>query len=159
MRFEFRSIVRGLTFTFADWTSYWKRNKLMKDDIRDRDDVAQLINRFYEKVRANETIGYIFNDVAKVNWEHHLPVMYDFWENVLFHTGTYVRNAVAVHKNLNQLTPLKREHFEEWLTLWKQTVDEIFEGPNAELVKQRAQSIATIMQISILQGGISGKVD
>ena len=129
--------------------------KTMMNDIRDRDDIALLINRFYDKVKANETIGYIFNDVAKVNWEHHLPIMYDFWENVLFQTGTYVRNAIAVHKNLNKITPLKREHFEEWLTLWKQTVVELFEGPNAELVKQRAQSIATIMQISIVQGGIS----
>ena len=128
---------------------------MTKDDIRGRDDVAQLINRFYERVRANEVIGYIFNDVAKVDWEHHLPIMYDFWENVLFQNGSYARNAIGVHKQLNQLTPLKKEHFEEWLRLWKQTVGELFEGPNAELVKQRAQSIATIMQISILQGGIS----
>ena len=127
----------------------------MKQDITDRDDVAKLINRFYETVRANNTIGYIFNDIAKVNWEHHLPIMYDFWENVLFQTGSYVRNAIGVHKQLNQIAPLKREHFEEWLRIWKQTIDELFSGPNAELAKQRAQSIATIMQISILQGGIS----
>jgi hemoglobin len=128
---------------------------MMKNDISNRDDVAKLINRFYEIVRANDTIGYIFNDIAKVNWERHLPIMYDFWENVLFQTGSYVRNAIGVHKQLNQLTPLKREHFEEWLRIWKQTIDDLFSGPNAELAKQRAQSIATIMQISILQGGIS----
>lgn len=126
----------------------------MKRDIQDRNDVANLVNRFYEKVRNNETIGYIFNDVAKVNWEHHLPIMYDFWDNVLFQTGSYARNAIGVHKQLNELTPLHREHFQEWLRLWKENVDELFEGPNAELAKQRATSIATIMQISILQGGI-----
>jgi hemoglobin len=128
----------------------------MKRDINDRNDIALLVQSFYEKVRVNPQLGYIFNDVAKVDWEHHLPIMYDFWENVLFHTGSYNRNAIGVHKNLNQQTPLSREHFNEWLTLWKQTVDSLFEGTNAELVKQRATSIATVMQISIFQGGISG---
>ena len=127
-----------------------------KKDIENRDDIAVLINRFYDKVRSSDKIGYIFNDVAKVNWEHHLPIMYDFWENVLFNTGSYKKNAIAVHKKLNELTPLHKEHFAEWLILWHQTVDELFSGSNGEKVKQRATSIATIMQISILQGGISG---
>jgi hemoglobin len=127
---------------------------MKKNDIENRDDIISLINRFYEKIRSNEKIGYIFNDIAKVDWEHHLPIMYDFWENVVFHTGTYARNAIGVHKNLNQLTPLKKEHFAEWLKLWTETVDELFTGLNAEQIKQRARSIATIMQISILQGGI-----
>jgi hemoglobin len=81
--------------------------------------------------------------------------MYDFWENVLFNTGSYKKNAIAVHKELNELTPLHKEHFAEWLSLWRQTVDELFSGSNGEKIKQRATSIATIMQISILQGGIS----
>jgi hemoglobin len=126
-----------------------------KQDIRNRDDIAFLIRSFYEKVKRNENIGYIFNDVAKINWEHHLPIMYDFWENVVFQTGSYGRNTIGVHKNLHQLTPLTREHFSVWLSLWKETVDELFSGANAELIKQRATSIATVMQISILQEGIS----
>jgi hemoglobin len=128
---------------------------MKKNDIENRNDIISLVNRFYEKIRSNEKIGYIFNDVAKVDWEHHLPIMYDFWENVVFHTGTYARNAIGVHKNLNKLTPLIKEHFAEWLKLWRETVDELFTGLNAEQIKQRANSIATIMQISILQGGIS----
>jgi hemoglobin len=126
-----------------------------KTDINNREDIAFLIRSFYEKVKQNEKIGYIFNEVARINWEHHLPIMYDFWENIVFSTGNYKRNAIAVHKNLNQLEPLNKEHFAEWLRLWKETVDELFSGDNAELIKQRATSIATVMQISIFQGGIS----
>jgi len=81
--------------------------------------------------------------------------MFDFWENVLFHTGSYSRNPIRVHSDLNMLTPLKREHFEEWLRLWHRTVNELYEGPNAERIKQRASSIATVMQVNILDGGIS----
>ncbi len=128
---------------------------MTKEDIRNREDIALLVRSFYEKVKRNQRIGYIFNDVAKVDWDHHLPIMYDFWENVLFHTGTYSRNAIGIHKDLNRLTPLNSEHFAEWLQLWKGTVDELFSGSNAEVIKQRATSIATVMQISIFQSGIS----
>ena len=40
----------------------------MKKDIANRDDIILLINTFYEKVKKDQVIGYIFNDVAKVNW-------------------------------------------------------------------------------------------
>ena len=62
----------------------------MKKDIKTREDIELLVISFYDKVKADDTIGYIFNDVAKVNWEKHLPVMFDFWENILFFTGGYL---------------------------------------------------------------------
>ena len=124
----------------------------MKKDIANRDDIILLINSFYEKVKKDQIIGYIFNDVAKVNWEKHLPVMYDFWENVIFFTGAYTGNPMTAHKQLHQKTPLNAEHFQEWIKLFTQTVDELFEGDKAELTKQRAISIATVMQIKIVHG-------
>jgi len=123
----------------------------MKKDIENRDDIVILINTFYEKVKKDEVIGYIFNDVAKVNWDKHLPVMYDFWENVIFFTGSYTGNPMTAHKQLNQKIPLHTDHFQEWIKLFTKTVDELFEGDKAELTKQRAISIATVMQIKILQ--------
>ena len=124
----------------------------MKNDITNRDDIILLINTFYEKVKQNEVIGYIFNDVAKVNWEKHLPVMYDFWENVIFFTGNYNGNPMMVHKHLNDKTRLNAEHFKEWIKLFTQTVDDLFEGEKAELTRQRAMSIATAMQVKIIHG-------
>ncbi len=59
----------------------------MKKDIKNREDIVQLVNAFYKAVIADEKIGYLFNDVAKVNWELHLPKMYDFWENILLAQG------------------------------------------------------------------------
>ena len=122
----------------------------MKKDIGSKEDIPLLINTFYGKVRSNEAIGYIFNNIAQVNWEAHLPVMYDFWESVIFHSGPYARNPIAVHKALHAKHPLSPAHFSEWLRLFKETVDELFEGNNAEAAKQRAESIATVMQLKIL---------
>ncbi|MGB8190575.1 MAG: group III truncated hemoglobin [Chitinophagaceae bacterium] len=121
----------------------------MKRDIDTKDDIRILIDAFYTKVRANGVIGYIFNDIAKVDWDHHTPIICDFWESVLFHTGPYARNPIAIHKDLHQRHPLTSEHFAEWMRLFKETTDELFEGKNATIIKQRAESIAAVMKLKI----------
>ncbi len=121
----------------------------MKQDIIKRDDIEKLINAFYERVMKDELISYFFTKVVEVNWQKHLPVMYDFWENVVFHTGNYEGNPMAIHQNINKMSPMKMEHFQRWILLFNQTVDELYEGQNAENIKQRAMSIATVMQIKI----------
>lgn len=123
----------------------------MKNDITTRKDIEQLVNAFYEKVKTDNLIGFIFNDVAKVNWEKHLPVMYLFWENVLFYTGGYEGNPVQSHKHLHKRCPLKNEYFIRWNELFAQTIEELFEGEKATLAKQRALSISVVMQIKIAE--------
>lgn len=123
----------------------------MKKDIQNRDDIAKLVNRFYERVKKDELINIFFTEVIKVDWERHLPVMYDFWENVLFHTGQYNGNPMIQHQQLHKRYPIHRQHFERWLQLFTDTTDELFKGDNAERIKQRATSIATIMQIKLLE--------
>ena len=123
----------------------------MKKDITGRADIELAIRSFYDKVVADDTIGFIFNDIAKVNWEKHLPVMYDFWENVLFFTGKYSGDPMNVHKHLNNIIELNMQHFARWTRLFNQTIDELFQGENAERAKQRALSIATIMQVKLAE--------
>ena len=121
----------------------------MKHDIESREDVEQLVNLFYDKVKQDDVIGFIFNDVAKVNWDKHLPVLYDFWENIIFLTGKYSGNPMSAHLNLNSRVPLTKAHFQRWLELFTQTIDELFEGKKADLAKEKAISIATIMETKI----------
>lgn len=126
----------------------------MEKDITDLSDIKLLVNSFYAKVQSDELIGYLFNDVAKVNWEAHLPVMYSFWEQVIFNTGGFKGNPIQAHQRLHQLSPLRKEHFQRWLELFFHTLEELFAGPNTELTRQRAQSIATVLEIKLLHGGI-----
>lgn len=121
----------------------------MKADIQNRADIENIVNTFYEKVKKDETIGYFFTEVIPVNWENHLPTMYDFWENLLFATGNYEGNPMAKHKGIHRKSALSMAHFQQWIHLFNDTVNELFEGENAELIKQRAQSIATVMQVKI----------
>ena len=122
---------------------------MKKPDIRSRNEVIILVNKFYEKVRVDKTIGYIFEDIFKVNWATHMEVMYNFWESVLFYTANYTGNPMIVHRQINNVVSLTPEHFKRWLQLFHTTVDENFEGEKAELAKQRATSIATVMQLKI----------
>ncbi len=123
----------------------------MKKDIGTREDLLLLVNNFYNKLLADDSINYLFTDVANINLEHHLPVLVDFWHSVLFQTGTYQKNAMQPHLDLHQKSPLTKHHFETWLRFFKETVDENFEGEIAFIAKERATSIATVMQIKIIQ--------
>lgn len=117
----------------------------MKKDIENMQDIELLVNSFYDKVKQDDLIGPIFNDVARVNWEKHLPIMYDFWENILFATGRYSGNPMVSHARLHEKFPLNEEHFERWTEIFLETVDLHFEGQKAELAKLRASSIAVHM--------------
>ncbi|MFT3904581.1 MAG: group III truncated hemoglobin [Niabella sp.] len=121
----------------------------MKPDISNRADIEKLIYLFYEKVKQDEVIGFFFSDIVAVNWEKHLPTMCDFWENVLFYSGKYDGNPLATHRRINQLHPTNSAHFEHWINLFDEAVDSLFEGANADKIKQRSKAIAAVMQQKI----------
>lgn len=121
----------------------------MNTDIASRADIEKLIIEFYNKVRRDDVIGFIFNDVVKMDWKHHVPVIVDFWETIILDNPVYKKNAMEVHYQLNNIIPLQKDHFERWLLLFTGTVDELFNGPKATLAKTRAKSIAGVMQFKM----------
>jgi len=121
----------------------------MQKDIESRADIEQFIISFYEKVRQDKTIGFIFNDIVDMDWPHHIPVIVDFWETILLDNPVYKKNAMEVHYDLNKKVALKKEHFESWLHLFNSTVDELFEGKIAALAKTRAKGIADVMLLKM----------
>lgn len=123
----------------------------MKKDIETRTDIELLVNSFYNKVIADSRLGYVFLQVGEVNWSNHLPVMYDFWENMILFTGTYEGNPMNLHKHLSQLSPLNQTHFDQWNKLFTETVGELFEGKKAVIAKQRTISISNIISQKVLE--------
>ena len=121
----------------------------MKEDIENRADIAELINCFYEKLLNDPLMAHLFTDVAKTNLKEHLPILYDFWEHILFQTGNYRRDTMKPHLDLHRMYPLKDEHFDRWLKLFDESIDELFEGEKAQQAKVRALSIATVIRIKI----------
>lgn len=121
----------------------------MKADIQSREDIILLVDAFYHEVQNNQKIGPIFTDVAKVNWNHHLPKMYDFWESVLFGKAVYKGNPMLTHFELKKKTTLQEEEFTEWKNTFFAIVDQLFEGENAKVIKQKAKSIADLMYLKL----------
>jgi len=121
----------------------------MKTDIQNREDIILLVDAFYKEVQKNDKIGPVFIEVAKVNWSLHLPKMYDFWESILFGTAVYKGSPMLTHFRLKEKTALREEEFSEWKNTFFATVDLLFEGENARLIKQKAQSIADLMHFKL----------
>ncbi len=108
-------------------------------DLDSRKNIEILVQTFYDKVNADPLLAPIF---SHVDWEKHLPIMYDFWTSMLLGDMSYTGNPFQKHIGL----PISALHFEQWLKLFIETVDSNFEGPKAEEAKNRANSIAGIFQ-------------
>ncbi len=113
-----------------------------KQDIATVADIEKLVYTFYDKVRADEALFAVFNPIIKDNWPAHLAKMVSFWSTLLLYTREYKSDPLTSHMPL----PLTKQHFETWLALFTETLDELFEGEIAENAKKRAFSIARIMK-------------
>lgn len=124
----------------------------MKKEIENREDIYLLVSKFYDKLLADDSINHFFSDMVKNNQlEDHLLVLVDFWDNMLFYTGNYRRNAMRPHLLLHQTKPFSSTHFKTWLHHFHTTIDENFIGNIAHAAKTRSLSIATVMELKISQ--------
>lgn len=111
----------------------------MKRDMENRADIELLVNSFYERVRKDDLLSLLF---SHVDWPTHLPVMYNFWSSLLLGDQSYQGSPFQKHLPL----AIGAAHFQQWLSLFTQTVDQHFTGEKADEVKSRARSIATLWQ-------------
>jgi hemoglobin len=120
-------------------------------DIESREDLFTVVELFYKKLFEDKDLQHFFVAFSEPeNLKKHLMVLVDFWDGILFHSGAYTKNAMQPHIEKNKDIPFEALHFEKWMYLLSAAIDERFEGLNAEVMKSRAQSIATVMQIRIL---------
>ncbi|MFO7721203.1 MAG: group III truncated hemoglobin [Gillisia sp.] len=117
----------------------------MKNEILSITDVKQLVDTFYDKVREDELLNPIFNNVIKGNWQEHLEKMYKFWQTILLEEHTYFGSPFVPHAKL----PVEKEHFDRWLKLFFSNIDDQFEGEKAEEAKWRGQKMAEMFQMKI----------
>ncbi|HYG27736.1 MAG TPA: group III truncated hemoglobin [Caulobacteraceae bacterium] len=98
--------------------------------------LVELVRTFYAKVRRDPMIGPVFN-AAVEDWDEHLVTLTGFWSSVMLGTGRYKGNPFGAH----QKQPIKPEMFERWLSLWSETVGEMFEPKAADQLRERAGRI------------------
>ncbi|QOD62054.1 group III truncated hemoglobin [Polaribacter haliotis] len=122
----------------------------MKQDISNRKDIKFIITKFYDKLLVDETMLPFFEDiVAENHLEEHLEIISDFWNDILFYTSTYKNNTMQKHLDKNAFVKFQKEHFTSWISYLFETIDVYFEGENANNMKNRARSIATVMELKM----------
>lgn len=109
--------------------------------------VRDVVYGFYDKIRADELLGPIFNGaIADEEWPHHLAKMCDFWSATLLRTSRYQGRPLPPHL---ALPGIGEEHFRRWLTLFRTTVEQLCPPPVAALFFERALRIAHSFRLAI----------
>lgn len=129
----------------------------MKKDIETRGELEGFLWSFYKQAFADELIGRFFIEVVPLDLNTHVPVIADFWESVAFNKPSYRKNVMEVHKHIHHLSKIRKEHLDRWVKIFTNTLDDNFEGSRTELMKQRARSIATLMDIKLNHEGIGNR--
>ena len=109
-----------------------------------REEINNLVDRFYAKVRLDSEIGPIFN-AAIDDWPAHLALLKDFWSTVLLTERSYKGNPLSKHLELS-LDPL---HFARWLTLFAETAREVMSPEDADYIVGKSHRIAETFKAAI----------
>lgn len=109
--------------------------------------ISLLVDEFYRRIRAEETLGPIFEEAIGDRWDHHLPRMKSFWASVALNAGTYSGQPVPAHKKLSRV---QQSHFQTWLALFRQTLQDTAPTPEAvDYFMERANRIAESLQLAM----------
>jgi hemoglobin len=119
------------------------------NDISTQEDIQLLVNNFYDKVKQDEVIGYIFNTIIGSDWSHHLPIMYSFWGTVLLNHEAYKGNVMGKHLALDKKIPLEQAHYDRWVQIWEETVDSLFTGNVANTAKEKARLMIQLIAVKV----------
>ena len=119
-----------------------------KHDILKVEDVKNLVDTFYGKVREDDLIGPIFNEKLKGRWPEHLAKLTTFWQTILIGEHTYFGTPFPPHSQL----PIDSHHFERWIQLFGETVDHLFVGETADEAKWRAGKMSEMFQYKLKLG-------
>ena len=116
----------------------------MEIDKITEEEISNLVDRFYAKVRQDDEIGPVFNAIVG-DWPHHLAKLKDFWSSAMLSTGRYQGHPMMAHLQL----PIDAVHFHRWLALFEETAYETLAPLHAADILDKAHRIARNFQAGI----------
>ena len=116
------------------------RNRVTEEGI------ALLVDRFYARVRRDPRLGPIFERVVRGDWDAHLSKMRDFWSSVMLTSGRYKGAPVPAHLRIKDIEP---DLFDQWLRLFGETCDELFDCEVAQAFRAKAARIAESLKLAL----------
>ena len=119
-------------------------NPKRADDSLTIEEIERLVDSFYDRVQVDPVLGPIFNPAVH-DWAEHKRTLVKFWSSVALRAGTYRGNPMAAHRP----HPIRTEHFDHWLGLWRSTADEVLSPPHAALFAEYAGRIARSLRYGL----------
>ena len=111
--------------------------------------VRAVVDDFYGKARRDPVIGPVFNRViAEADWPAHLDRIASFWSSMLLGAGTYDGRPMPRHLAIGDLAD---RHFERWLALFRETVEDLCPPDVAALFVDRAERVAHSLRLGLAQ--------
>jgi hemoglobin len=120
------------------------------DDPLTLEDIERLVDRFYDRVQVDPVLGPIFNPAVH-DWAEHKRTLVSFWSSVALRSGTYRGNPMAAHRP----HPIRPEHFDHWLGLWRETASDVMSPRHAALFGEYASRIGRSLRYGL---GLDGPV-
>ena len=113
-------------------------NEITKINLR------TMVMGFYTKVLEDEEVGPFFiqrlgHDLTETVWGEHLDLLTDFLASFTLGDINYRGNPFGPHVDMQGLS---KETFSQWLILFHDTIDSIYEPNVGEQLKQRSSIIA-----------------
>ena len=110
-----------------------------KRDITDPSDIRLLVDTFYHRARIDDLLAPIFSGRFA---NKSLEPLYRYWESVLLQNAVNPDLPFPKHADM----PLTHQHFDRWLSIFLQIVDELFQGGVAEAAKVRAIKMSEVFR-------------
>lgn len=124
-------------------------------DLDTPTEVAEMVRRFYADVAQDGLLGPMFNDVAQVDWSEHLPKLTAFWCRALLGLPGYQGNPYRAHVLVHDRQAFTAAHFERWLTLFHETLELGWVGPNVQRARELANNVARVHSHQLLGRPVS----
>lgn len=118
-------------------------------DLDSEANIRTFIDSFYLKVLADEVLEPIFNDVAAIDINVHIPIIVQYWQKLLLGQKGYSRHTMNIHRDVHRKSAFTAEAFDRWLTLFTQTARLEYSGPYTDKAIKIATSIAENMHVSL----------
>ena len=114
-----------------------------------------MVRRFYADVAQDDLLGPMFHDVAQVDWSEHLPKLAAFWCRALLGMPGYEGNPFRAHLLVHAQREFTPAHFERWLTLFHETLELGWTGPNTRRALDLADNVARVHSHQLLGHAVS----
>lgn len=110
-----------------------------------KENLNNLVIKFYTKVLKDDLIGPIFIDVLgpdlkSEKWKAHIQLLTDFWASIALGDSAYTGSPFAPHIEFRER--LSIQAFEQWLKLFFETLNTIYEPELAQRFLARSKNIA-----------------